>query len=98
MKFSRTIVHRLAAAAVVVGALGGLAATATPAQAHDRDHGRHGWHERERDWRWHQPNYYYVAPPRYAYVAPPPLVYVPQPAPVYAPPPSISLVFPLNFH
>ena len=93
MKFSRTIVHKLAAAAIVVGALGGLAATATPAAAHEWDHGRRGWHEH--DWRWHPP--VYVAP-RYAYVAPPPVVYVPPPPPVYAAPPSISLVFPLNFH
>ncbi len=97
MKFTRTIVHKLAAAAIVVGTLGGLAAV-TPASAHDWDHGRRAWREhqwREHDWRW-GPSYYVA--PRYAYVAPPPVVYVPPPAPVYAPPPSISLVFPRNFH
>jgi hypothetical protein len=95
--------RKIAAAGVVVAALGALAAG--PALA---DNGRHGGHDRG---GWHKPYHphhgyrgpryygppprvYYAPPPRVYYVPPPPVYYAPPP--VYYGPPSLSFVIPLH--
>jgi hypothetical protein len=94
--------RKIAAAGVVVAALGAL--TAGPALADNGRHGRHdrgGWHKPHhphhayRGPRHYGPPRVYYAPPPRVYYAPPPRVYY-APPPVYYGPPSLSFVIPLH--